>query len=173
LRRGVEQRHRRGGFAAEINCTGPNAATQMNLDSSFDVDTGFTSVGANYGQASCPSQYLVGVDLTGSLQGSISVVAQWSDAVTPCTGLNAAMTVFALPAGANTAWQVWDQVTYQNSGTSCAASTIAHTNSMDNGFEGAVIPASSGFSQLRVAVNTTQTTGTTTTQIPVLIVGGP
>ncbi len=162
-----------GRFATGVNCTGPNAATQMSLNSSFDVDTGFTSVGAGYGQTACPKQYLVGVDLTGSLNGAIAVAAQWSDAVTNCTGLNATMTVFALPAGVNTAWQVWDQVTYQNSGTSCAASTITHTNSVDNGFEGAVIPASSGFSQVRVAVNATQTTGATTAQIPVLIVGGP
>ncbi len=153
-----------------LSCTTASGTPE---NTTFEIDTGFTPVGSTYGQATCPNQFLVDVDLTKSLNGQVSVAAQWSDAVTACTGLNATMTVFALPSGSNAAWQIFDQVTYQNSGTSCAASTIHHTNPADDGFEGATVTASDGFSELVVAVDATQTTGGSTQQIPVLVFAGP
>jgi hypothetical protein len=161
--------------SAPLSCT--TAMADLSFNVGFDIDTGFlpSTVGAAYGQSACPNEYLLDVDLNGPLKSqSFSISAQWSDSLSPnCTGLNATMTVFALPRGTNTAWQIWDQVGYQNSGDSCAASTISHTNTADDGQEGATITPSNGFSQLRVAVNATQTTPSPTHRVAVLVFGTP
>jgi hypothetical protein len=159
--------------SAPLSCT--TAMADLSFNVGFDIDTGFlpSTVGAAYGQTTCPNEYLLDIDLNGALKGqSFSVFAQWSDALSPhCTGLNAAMTVFALPSGTNMAWQIWDQVEYQNAEDSCVASTISHTNAADDGLEGATITPDNGFSQLRVAVNATQTTPSPTHHVAVLVVG--
>jgi hypothetical protein len=132
----------------------------------FDIDTGLppSTVGANYGQSSCPSQYLVEVDLTASAFANHSIFEVsgfWSSRadMTSCSLLQATMTVYVLD-GTNT-WQTWDVATYAGvESLGFCTPEPQHTNSGSVGLDVTNIPLTMGFQKARIAVNAVES-GTT------------
>jgi hypothetical protein len=131
----------------------------MSFSDTFDVDTGMppSTVGANYGQTSCPDQYLADIDLEQALQGkTVFIFGGWSSAIDgqPCEPRRVVMTVF----GSNgTTWSAFDQVTFtgQTQGSVCQAVVQTHTNSSQQGLSGTRIRPADQFQHIRVAVNAT------------------
>jgi hypothetical protein len=134
----------------------PGAQPNATFNGPFSVDTGVapSTVGAGYGQASCPDQFLVDIDLTASAFAGhdLFVTGRWSLALptTPCDE-QATMAVYTFDGRA---WTTWDVVTYvgQGSGSICHAQAQTHTDVAAAGLGGASIPASRGFQRARVAV---------------------
>ena len=98
-------------------------ATEATPDSTFngpgtlDTSAAGSSVGAGYGQASCPDQYLVELDLSQAMfQGhDVFVAGVWTPTVpaSPCDE-HATMDVFVFDG---TAWKSWDVVSYRGRAT--------------------------------------------------------
>ena len=139
----------------------------------FDIDTGLppSTIGANYGQTNCPSQYLIEVDLKASAfsgHSTFDVSGFWSSAVSmqSCSTLQATMNVYVQDASNN--WSSWDVATYTGvtSGNFCIPEP-QHTNAGSVGFDVTIVPLNMGFQKVRVAVNAVQS-GTT---LPVAVAG--
>ena len=154
--------------AAPMSCT-MAATPDMSFGDVFTVDTGSSGSSASYGQASCPGQYLVEVDLTKPpLQArSLFVSGRWSTTlpVQPCDE-QAAMTVFAFDGSI---WQVRDVVGYRGvaEGSICHAQPFSHTDPASAGLGGTTIPAGQGLVTLRVAVAATDGK----LEVPVFVAG--
>ncbi len=139
----------------------------------FAVDTGVVpdeAIGATYGSAGCPNQFLIQIDPTGSQPLFITGLWSVTLAVPTCTGLSATVFVFGLPPNSST-WQVWDEAVYQsenNGGTQCQPVPVSHTNAASNGSDATLVPAGT-FSQIRVAVEATQTLSGSTQKVPVTV----
>ncbi len=138
------------------------------------VDTGVVpheAIGATYGSTGCPNQFLIQIDPTGSQPLFITGLWSVTLAVPTCTGLSATVFVYGLPPNSST-WQVWDEALYRsenNGGTQCEAVPVSHTNAVSSGSDATLVPAGT-FSQIRVAVEATQTlSGGTPRKAPVTI----
>ncbi len=154
--------------AAQMSCA--TAATpDVTFGDIFTVDTGFSGASAPYGQASCPGQYLVEVDLSQPpLQArSLFVSGRWSTTlpVQPCDE-QATMTVFDFDGSV---WRVRDVVGYQGvaEGSICHAQTLSHTDPASAGLGGTTIPSGQGLVTLRVAVAATEGK----LEVPVFVAG--
>lgn len=145
-----------------LTCAPATSTPDASFTAGFDIDTSFTppAGGASgYGQANCPNQFLIDVDLNQpAFQGhDLFVSGSWTTTlpVTPCDE-KAVMTVFVTSDG--TTWQTWDTVVYaaQLQGSICNAQAQSHTNSGSLNLGGTNVPASGGFQRVRVALNATQ-----------------
>jgi len=148
------------------------ATPDLTAQAAFDIDTGLSAstVGADYGQLSCPNQYLVEVDLTAAAftgHSAFGVSGFWSSAVDmqSCGLLQATMNVWVFDGST---WQSWDVATYTGavSGSYCIPEP-QHTDPDSVGFGVTVVPLTKGFQKARIAVNAVEA-GTTP---PVAIAG--
>ena len=126
---------------------------------------------ANYGQPSCPGQYLVEVDLTAAaFQGhaTLEVSGIWSSALPeqPCDE-KSSMSVFVL--GGSGAWQTFDEVVYVGQLTQnvCEPVVQSRTDVNSGNFGVTSVPLTSGFVRARVAVSASEGT----TNVPVAVAG--
>jgi hypothetical protein len=155
--------------SALVSCTTatPDVAT---FTAPFDVDTGLSGgVGTNYGNGTCPNQFLVEADLTQpAFQGhDFSVVGGWSSTL-PATPCNEQATMDVYTFNGST-WQLYDEVVYApvSSGGLCIANAVSHTNPGSQGLGGTDVPAASNFQKVRAAVKATQNGN----KVPVVVFG--
>ncbi len=149
-----------GGMACATDAT-PDAVPSL----SFQLDTGGNfvgqnpgyEIGGNYGQPSCPDQFLAEFDLVASsyARRNVFIVGGWSvlTPVVPC-GYSATMTVWGFD-GSST-WFKFDQITFQgqslgglDGGTFCQP--VATSREIQTDLGGTVIAAGT-FARARVAV---------------------
>jgi hypothetical protein len=148
-------------------------ATEATPDSTFngpgtlDTSAAGSSVGAGYGQASCPDQYLVELDVSQAMfQGhDVFVAGVWTPTVpaSPCDE-HATMDVFVFDG---TAWKSWDVVSYTGAGdaSGCRARAQSHSNSASSGLDGTKIPSAMNFQKARFSVGAVQGSA----KVPVLV----
>jgi hypothetical protein len=150
-----------GGGASGPSSCATAATPDLTTQAAFDIDTGLASstVGAGYGQPSCPSQYLVEVDLTaGAFTGhnTFAVSGFWSSVVDmqSCGLLKATMNVFVFDGSA---WRSLDVATYV--GVSSAGYCIPvpqHTDPGSVGLDVTSVPLTMGFQKARIAVTASE-----------------
>jgi hypothetical protein len=143
--------------AATGSCT--TAAPDETVSAPFEFDSGdppLQSIGASYGSADCPGQFLVDIDMTqpGFSGKGLFVVGRWSDSLptTPCDE-TATMTVFVTADGTN--WQTRDTVSYAGMaepGGGCHEVATNHTDPHSTGLGGTSIGPSEDFQRVRVAI---------------------
>jgi hypothetical protein len=133
------------------------ATPDATANAPFEFDTGeppLQAIGASYGSADCPGQFLVDVDMTqpGFAGLGLFVVGRWSNALTTCDE-TATMTVFVTADGTN--WQIRDVVQYAalpEAGGGCHEQTLGHTDQHSNGLGGTSIAPSENLKHVRVAI---------------------
>jgi hypothetical protein len=148
------------------------ATADLSVAAPFDVDTGLGAgaVQANYGQPSCPSQYLVDIDLTAAaFQGPMELMVSgiWSSVLPsqPCDE-KSSMAVFVL--GTHGQWQTFDQVTYVGQFSQGYCEPIAtHSDVSLAGYGVTAIPLTNGYTRARMAVNATEGS----TYLPIAVFG--
>jgi hypothetical protein len=149
-------------IATPLTCDVPNSTPDISFNTPFAVDTTITPPAggsSGYGQATCPSQYMVGVDLTQpAFQGKdLVVVGTWSStlAPTPCN-YQAIMNVYVTTD--NMTWTLFDRVVYAGvmQGPLCNPQAQSHTDPGSANLDATNVPAARGFAGVRVTVTATQ-----------------
>jgi hypothetical protein len=161
-----------GGSASGPSSCATTATPDFTAQAAFDVDTGLapSTVGAVYGQPTCPGQYLVEVDLTAPAftgPSTFSVSGFWSSAVDmqSCSLLRATMNVYVLDGSA---WRSWDVAAYAGmvSGNYCIPQA-QHTDPGSVSFGVTNVPLTEGFQKARIAVSAAESD----TALPVAVAG--